>query len=83
QGSEFTLKGEVEAQGELITQTRDIRTITLSPAEFAKSIELSDDEIEQYYKQNSERYTRPEQVKLSYIELSAEQLKNAITISDD
>ncbi|EKO3986976.1 peptidylprolyl isomerase, partial [Vibrio fluvialis] len=83
QGSEFTLKGEVEAQGELISQTRDIRTITLSPAEFAKNVELSDDEIEQYYKQNPERYTRPEQVKLSYIELSAEQLKSAVTISDD
>ncbi|TOY93122.1 peptidylprolyl isomerase [Vibrio fluvialis] len=83
QDSEFTLKGEVEAQGELISQTRDIRTIMLSPAEFAKNVELSDDEIEQYYKQNPERYTRPEQVKLSYIELSAEQLKNAVTISDD
>lgn len=83
QGSEFTLQGEVQAQGELVAQTRDIRTITLSTKEFADEVELSDEEIAQFYQQNPDNYTRPEQVKLSYIELSAEQLKQDLAVSDE
>lgn len=82
QASEFALPGEIEDQGKLITQTRDIRTITLNPADFAKQVTLSDEELQQYYQENSAQYTRPEQMKVSYIELSAEQLKQQLTISD-
>ncbi|CAM2902401.1 peptidylprolyl isomerase [Vibrio ordalii] len=83
QGSEFTLQGEVNQQSELISQTRDIRALTLSLSEFAKNVELSDEEITQYYQQNAERYTRPEQVKVAYIELSAQQLKDQMVVSDE
>ena len=82
QGSDFSLEGEVEAQSKLLTQTREIKKVTLSLADFAAKAELSEDEINDYYTQNSDKYTRPEQVKLSYIELSAQQLKDAIEISD-
>lgn len=83
QGSEFTLQGEVNQQSELISQTREIRALTLSLSEFAKNVELSDEEITQYYQQNAERYTRPEQVKVAYIELSAQQLKDQVVVSDE
>ncbi|MBY7666119.1 peptidylprolyl isomerase [Vibrio anguillarum] len=83
QGSEFTLQSEVNQQSELISQTRDIRALTLSLSDFAKNVELSDEEITQYYQQNAERYTRPEQVKVAYIELSAQQLKDQIVVSDE
>lgn len=83
QASEFTLQGEIDAQNALIAQTRDIRTITLSVKEFANKTSLTDEEIEQYYTQNTERYTRPEQAKVSYIELSAKQLAEQVTISDE
>ncbi|AIW14622.1 peptidylprolyl isomerase [Vibrio tubiashii] len=83
QGSDFSLPGEVEAQSKLLTQTRDIKKVTLSLADFAAKAELSEEEINDYYKQNPERYTRPEQVKVAYIELSAQQLKDSIEISDE
>ncbi len=83
QGSDFSLPAEVEAQSKLLTQTRDIKKVTLSLADFAAKAELSEEEINDYYKQNPERYTRPEQVKVAYIELSAQQLKDAITVSDE
>ncbi|GLT19765.1 peptidylprolyl isomerase [Vibrio zhanjiangensis] len=82
QSSDFSLEGEVEAQSKLLTQTREIKKVTLSLADFAAKAELSEDEINDYYTQNSDKYTRPEQVKLSYIELSAQQLKDTIEISD-
>jgi peptidyl-prolyl cis-trans isomerase D len=83
QTSEFTLPGEVQAEGKLFTQTRDIRTITIDLAEFAKQVELSDEEIQEYYKANQDNFTRPEQAKVAYIELSAEALKKQIEVSDE
>ncbi|WP_114765801.1 peptidylprolyl isomerase [Vibrio rhodolitus] len=83
QASDFSLPGEVSAQSKLIMQTREVKTINLALADFAEKVELTDEEIQQYYEQNPERYTRPEQAKVSYIELSAEALKNSIAISDE
>ncbi len=83
QGSEFVLQGEIDTQSKLIAQTRDIRTVTLSVAELAKSVELTEEEISEYYQQNPLAYTRPEQAKVSYIELSAEALKGQIQVSDE
>jgi peptidyl-prolyl cis-trans isomerase D len=83
QGSEFVLQGEIDTQSKLIAQTRDIRTVTLSVAELAKSVELTEEEIAEYYQQNPLAYTRPEQAKVSYIELSAEALKGQIEVSDE
>ncbi|USD42061.1 peptidylprolyl isomerase [Vibrio sp. SCSIO 43135] len=83
QGSDFSLQGEIDSQSKLITQTRDIRTVTLSLEEFANKVTLDDAQIEEYYKQNPERYTRPEQVKVAYVELSAQQLKQQVAISDE
>ena len=83
QGSEFILQGEIDTQSKLIAQTRDIRTVTLSVADLAKSIELTDEQIEQYYQENPVAYTRPEQAKVSYIELSAKALKSQLEVSDE
>ncbi|MDV6253021.1 peptidylprolyl isomerase [Vibrio sp. EA2] len=83
QTSEFTLPGEVQVQGKLFTQTRDIRTITIDAEEFAKNVELTDEEIQEYYKANQDNFTRPEQAKVAYIELSAEALKNQVEVSDE
>ncbi|MEZ8067365.1 peptidylprolyl isomerase [Vibrio sp. FF145] len=83
QGSEFVLQGEIDIQSKLIAQTRDIRTVTLSVADLAKNIELTDEQIELYYQENPAAYTRPEQAKVSYIELSAEALKSQLEVSDE
>ncbi len=83
QASDFALPGEVSAQSKLIMQTREVKTIDLALADFAEKVQLTDEEIAEYYKQNPDRYTRPEQAKVAYIELSAEALKNSITINDE
>ncbi len=83
QSSEFSLSNEVKAQGELLTQTRDIRTISLNLEEYAKNISLTDEELQSYYDENPASYTRPEQVKVSFIELSAQALKEHTQVSDE
>ncbi|MGR5095534.1 peptidylprolyl isomerase [Vibrio maritimus] len=82
QGSEFTLPSEIESQGKLLTQTRDIKTLTLSLEEFANKATITEEEIQQYYDENPVQFTRPEQVKVSYIELSAQALKDSVEVTD-
>ncbi|WP_158133258.1 peptidylprolyl isomerase [Vibrio navarrensis] len=83
QASEFTLPGEVDSEGKLFTQTRDIRSIVLNLDDFASKVTLSDDEIQQYYNDNKTHFTRPAQVKVAYIELNAQDLKKQISVSDE
>ncbi|MFA0085226.1 peptidylprolyl isomerase [Vibrio sp. 10N.261.51.F12] len=83
QGSEFTLPSEIELQSQLLTQTRDIKTLTLSLADFSKQASLTEEEIQQYYDANPAQFTRPEQLKISYVELSAQALKGNVDISDE
>lgn len=82
EGTDFSLAGEVESQSKLMSQTRDVKKITLSLSDFAQKVKLSDEEINDYYQQHTSEYTRPEQMKVAYIELSAEKLKNNIVVSD-
>lgn len=83
QNSEFTLNNEVEQQSQLLTQTRDIQTITLDVDEFANKAQVTDEELQSYYKTHSENFERPEQMKVAYVELSAEQLKKSIQVTDE
>ncbi|UGA55627.1 peptidylprolyl isomerase [Vibrio sp. VB16] len=83
QGSEFSLESEVATQSQLLTQTRDIRSILLSIEEYAKDVEFTDEELQTYYNENSRNYTRPEQVKVAYIELSAQELQSQVTVTDE
>ncbi|MGR6833517.1 peptidylprolyl isomerase [Aliivibrio wodanis] len=83
ESTEFTLDNEVQAQGALEAQQREIRTITLDTAEFAKKATVTDEEIQTYYDENKQQFVRPEQVKVSYIELSGNALKEQAPITDE
>lgn len=80
--TEFALVGEAEAQALLLAQTRTIKTITIGQDAFVDKIELTDDELTQYYNDHQPEFTRPEQFKLSYLMLSAQNLKQNIDVSD-
>ena len=83
QNSEFTLDDEVTQQSQLLTQTRDIQTITLNVSDFSKKAQVTDEELQSYYNAHSENYERPEQMKVAYVELSAEQLKKSVKVTDE
>ncbi|ASA56838.1 peptidylprolyl isomerase [Vibrio gazogenes] len=83
QSSDFTLNGEVDAQAALFAQKREIRTIKLATDDYAKKIQLSDEDLNAYYKSHEDNFMRPEQFKISYLELSADKLKSSIKVTDD
>ena len=65
----------------LSNQTRKLRilTYTVDPT----SIQVDAGEIEQHYQAQADRYRTPERVKIDYIELSLDSIKESITVSDD
>ncbi|WNJ95504.1 peptidylprolyl isomerase [Vibrio ruber] len=83
QSSDFTLDSEIEAQAALFAQKREIRTIKLATEDYAKKIQLNDDDLQAYYKSHEDNFMRPEQFKISYLELSADKLKSSIKVTDE
>ncbi|SON49974.1 peptidylprolyl isomerase [Vibrio tapetis] len=83
QTSEFSLPSEVAEQGKLIGQTRDIRSLSLNLKTFSEKVSLTDEEVKEYYEQNAAQFTRPEQLKVAYLELSAQELKSQVKVTDE
>jgi peptidyl-prolyl cis-trans isomerase D len=65
----------------LKNQTRKIRSLNYRVD--AQSLEVSASEIEQYYLANPGRFNTPEKLRIDYIELSLETIKQSIVVSDE
>lgn len=59
-------------------QQRDVSYLVLPVAAFSKNIEVSDQEVAQYYETNADRFMTPEQVRIEYLELNAAKLADSI-----
>jgi peptidyl-prolyl cis-trans isomerase D len=64
-------------------QQREVSTATISPGQFAPMIKVSEDAKKAYYAAHPEEFKIPEQVKLEYVFLSAEQLAAEAQVSDE
>lgn len=73
-GTNFVTDAELQYLIELNNQTRDFSFVTFNAEKLMESIDVSEAEIEQYYQQNSERFTVPEKVAVEYIDLSVDEL---------
>ncbi len=83
QGSDFALDSELTALRKLEAQQRVVRSLTLDLADFTKNATVTDEEAKAFYEQNPQMFTRPDQVKVAYIELSGEGLKDTLDVSDE
>jgi peptidyl-prolyl cis-trans isomerase D len=64
-------------------QQRTASYAVISTDQFIDQIEISDQEISQYYERNGERYMTEARIRVNYIELSNDALKELITLSED
>ncbi|WP_421131972.1 SurA N-terminal domain-containing protein [Alteromonas sp. A079] len=80
--SSFTLDGEAARANALQRQTRDAKFVTVSAASFADSVEVTDEDVENYYNANIESFDTEEQVKLAYVTLNVEDLKARVSVDD-
>ncbi len=81
--SEFNLPYQETIQLALENQTRDIRFATISAEQFKAGIELSDEEVNNYYLANQARFENKEQVKVDYISLNVADIAKTIDITDE
>ncbi|MFT6692055.1 MAG: peptidyl-prolyl cis-trans isomerase D [Colwellia sp.] len=80
--SEFSLPYQENMFTALQNQQRDIRFATIKAEQFKASIELSDEEVNDYYLANKSRFENQEQVKVNYITLDVGTIANTVTLTD-
>lgn len=80
--SSFLLPQESDRLMAMAAQDRVIRTATIDIAARAQAQSATDEEIQNFYNQNKNRYLAPEQFKVSYIMLDAAAIMDKTTVSD-
>jgi peptidyl-prolyl cis-trans isomerase D len=81
--SSFILPGELSRLVELTAQQRGFSTATLQPAAFMDGIEVSEEQIVEYYDANQAQFYQPEQMKVAYLELSVADMMEDIQVGED
>ena len=80
--TEFSLPYQEGIFTALQNQQRDIRFATISAEQFKSAIELTDEEINQYYLANQSRFENQEKVKVNYITLDVNDIAATIELTD-
>jgi peptidyl-prolyl cis-trans isomerase D len=73
--TDFALANEVEQSYAYIAQKRSGRGLKIDIATFKQGIEVSDEEITEYYQNNQQNYRVEEKVAVDYLELSVAKLQ--------
>lgn len=81
--SAFTLTNELQAIAGLDSQKRDIRYFTIDAAPVRNSITVSDQELDDYYQNNSSQFMTEEQVAIEYLLLDRVELEKNIEVTVD
>ncbi|MEN1728769.1 MAG: SurA N-terminal domain-containing protein [Pseudomonadota bacterium] len=74
---------EVDQIIRLRQQTRDLALITVSPADFEESVEVSEEDIQAFYEENEDQFRTLEQVRVSWMELSGADLGANLILSEE
>ena len=80
--TDFSLPVELAEQRRLAEQQRDIRFVQKRADKLAESFDVTDEDVSAYYDAHADSYMRPEQFKLSYVELSSASVDDGINVSD-
>ena len=70
-GTDFALQSELKSAIALQQQTRNIDYLVVNKEALAKNVEVTDEEVSDYYDLNASQFLSPELISVSYIELNA------------
>lgn len=82
-GSAFVTKEELDALLRIKLQQRDIGYVVVPASAYLGEVSVDDKAVEQYYKDNPDRFRVPEEASVDYLELSVDQLSQGVTASED
>lgn len=74
---------EVKRVIQLIKQKRDISYAIIKADTFKDSVEISDEEIKNYYQNFKQQFENPEKIKLAYIEISRGDIAKDVEITEE
>lgn len=77
----FVTPEEIQLLAAITQQKRTFSTIQISKPEKPEAA-ITEADIEQYYQNNSAQFTEPEQLRVSYVELSLDKLADAVEINE-
>lgn len=81
--SGFATEEELRQLAQLSLQSRSFYYMTLPIAGLEAAVELSEEEIQSYYDENTAEYRRPEQVAVEYVDLSPATLFDAVDVIEE
>lgn len=80
--SAFTVPYELERRYELEKQQRELDYALIPANDFLASTQVTDEQIQQYYQENSHEFLLPETVDLQYLELTRQQAESQIEVTE-
>ncbi|MDN3649626.1 SurA N-terminal domain-containing protein [Reinekea marina] len=82
-GSAFNIEESALQLAKLDKQMRDVAYKTFVAADFESDVELTDEEIQTFYDENSNLFMSEEKVKLKYVVLSKESIAEQAIVTDE
>ncbi|GHE84579.1 SurA N-terminal domain-containing protein [Thalassotalea profundi] len=79
--SEFSLPYQEKQLTALQNQKRDIRFASISAEQFKADVEVTDQDINEYYQNNQTRFQNQEKIKVNYIALSVDDIAEKVEIT--
>lgn len=68
--SAFAAPAEVDQAYRLANQQRALSYLRFAPADYLDQVEISDAQIQAYYRENGDAFQRPERVRVAYVSLT-------------
>nr|CDQ36321.1 Peptidyl-prolyl cis-trans isomerase D [Virgibacillus halodenitrificans] len=80
--STLVLPGEAKRLQALENQTRDFRYAALTANDLDTPVEVSRDDMQDYYDAHQDQYQRPEQVKIAYVVLDQQEVAQDVDVDE-
>jgi peptidyl-prolyl cis-trans isomerase D len=80
--TQFLLPNEIELIKKIAMQRRDFSYFIIAPEQFSKDVVVDKDEAKKYYEENQNEFLLPEKISIEYLELSSDDLRSKIDVSD-
>lgn len=77
-GSDFATPAELALAAKVLAEQRDIRYLTLPLAPYLEAVEVSEADLEAFYRDNESRFMTPESVVLDYVELTLDDFRQPV-----
>ena len=81
--SSFATPAQADVTLAPLFQQREIRVAYFKPKDFAAKVQVSDADLETYYKANADQFKEPERADVEYVVLDLDAARAGITLNED